>query len=1122
MEEQDLLDFKSRSFPCFDSAKHSILCSELKQLYVAITCTKQRLWICESIDEFSKPMFDYWKKLCLVQVRHLDSSLMQAMQAASSADDWRMRGIKLFNVGNFEMAAMCFERAGDEFREKWAKAAAHRANAELILSTNFEMARTPLTQAAEIYESIGKAEAAANCFVTLMEYERAGMIYLEKCGMSRLEDAGDCFVMAKCWSLAAEVYAKGKYFSKCLSVCSKGELFDLGLQFIEQWKEDLSSDDFGTEEVDGVRTSFLQSCALHYLELGDTKCMMKFVKAFPSMDLIRTFLKLRNYLDELVVIEMESGNYMEAADIARMNGDLFLEAEMLEKAGHFENASRLIILHVVMSSLWADGSKGWPLKPFPQKEELLMKVKSLAERASNVFYESICAEVGVLSDQATSLLNLLDHLNTARRYQNVRLEIFAARKILDIHLQSEPSNFHWESAAILDLSKHANEMVVRNSFSVETLIYFWNLWKEMILNMLSYVQLRGKSVAKDFLAFEEFCLEYFGVRKQDNQNTFIALNSDACWIKVNDAGSLQCDQNMVWMNTCQFMSCAQDFFALELPSIGMKVLERLEFLHSFSTKKPLLLFCQGQVILHMFAIAKFLNESKLLDLKYSVGKLRGSLSLCKRCFLDIVFPLDCGKSITEGMVSLRKSGIAGDILEEILIENLNPENGRLTHGQIGWAVMLMFVSGRLTEELYQKIKICLDQMPEWKEFIELLKTDMDMGIGRFILVLRFRAALASTFMASRREYDYISPHCFMYLFECLMFLASSCLGRGRFFYTTKLTFFEMATCKVWKGSLGSLDPCFLAPDMQSMVPKVLELCATLAEQLLIDKRGMREWVRMMSVPNWYYHFLMSRLVVVISLTYLNSEWDLSRISELLLRNEILSDLPKQFSDKLQRGCRMRDRGQFLRMVAEALEATGNRLVVVTSENNRSEFLNLNALIVTPEADHSSSLQTKYDRFQETFDMIQEMKSGCSENAGCFALNAPKIKVYVEESICVLDDVTVATSSIQKEQENLDHRNLIREMKSMLSELKQLSDALDAREEEIENKIPTVMMLSERLWDRKSGQLDGYLLGFLASASKRERVKGLRFNTDQLFLPSDENTLEEHPATSTLSDHGQSN
>jgi hypothetical protein len=96
MEEQDLLDSTSLcSFPRFNEAKHNVLCSELKQLYVAVTRTRQRLWICENEDEFCRPMFDYWKKKYIVQVKHLDESLAQAMQVASSPEEWRSRGIKV-------------------------------------------------------------------------------------------------------------------------------------------------------------------------------------------------------------------------------------------------------------------------------------------------------------------------------------------------------------------------------------------------------------------------------------------------------------------------------------------------------------------------------------------------------------------------------------------------------------------------------------------------------------------------------------------------------------------------------------------------------------------------------------------------------------------------------------------------------------------------------------------------------------------------------------------------------------------------------------------------------------------------------------------------------------------
>lgn len=96
MEKHNWLDETlPQSFPLFSEARHSVLCSELKQLYVAITRTRQRLWICENKEELSKPMFDYWKVRGLVQVRQLDDSVAQAMRVESSPQEWRERGKKV-------------------------------------------------------------------------------------------------------------------------------------------------------------------------------------------------------------------------------------------------------------------------------------------------------------------------------------------------------------------------------------------------------------------------------------------------------------------------------------------------------------------------------------------------------------------------------------------------------------------------------------------------------------------------------------------------------------------------------------------------------------------------------------------------------------------------------------------------------------------------------------------------------------------------------------------------------------------------------------------------------------------------------------------------------------------
>ncbi|XP_026433956.1 uncharacterized protein LOC113331459 [Papaver somniferum] len=418
MEELGVLHCtEQKSFPSFCSAKHKILCSELKQLYVALTRARQRLWIYENADKFSMPIFDYWKKLGVVQVQHLDESLAQTMRVGSSKEEWCSRGIKLFNEGNFEMATMCFERAGDPYKEKWAKAAGLRAAANRMGDSSSELARVPLTEAAEIFETIGKFEIAAKCFIQLKDFKRAGLLYLKNLEEPRLEDAADCFSLAGCWSIAAEVYCRANCLLKCLTVCTKGNLLEPGLLFIEKWKADGISDADATKSqgLKELKHEFLEKCAFLYHQAKDTNSMMKFVRAFNSLNLMRTFLVTHSYLDELGVLETEFGNCMEDVNSAKLRGDLLLGAEILEKGGRYEEASRIILLYVLVNSLWITGSKGWPLKKFSNKEELLAKSKSIAKTSNDNFYELICLVASSLSEKDSSLAEMGDCLATSQR-----------------------------------------------------------------------------------------------------------------------------------------------------------------------------------------------------------------------------------------------------------------------------------------------------------------------------------------------------------------------------------------------------------------------------------------------------------------------------------------------------------------------------------------------------------------------------------------------------------------------------------------------------------------------------------------------------------------------------------
>ncbi|KAI3446993.1 hypothetical protein Pfo_003658 [Paulownia fortunei] len=123
------------------------------------------LWFCENNEEVSKPMLDYWRRLCLVQMRKLDDSLAEAMQRASSPKELKSQGIK--------MATMCFEKTGKETWEKRAMDSGLGAAAVCMVQVPKRPASIMLTEAAEIFDSIDRDEFAAECF----EY------FLEKCSL---------------------------------------------------------------------------------------------------------------------------------------------------------------------------------------------------------------------------------------------------------------------------------------------------------------------------------------------------------------------------------------------------------------------------------------------------------------------------------------------------------------------------------------------------------------------------------------------------------------------------------------------------------------------------------------------------------------------------------------------------------------------------------------------------------------------------------------------------------------------------------------------------------------------------------------------------------------------------
>ncbi|KAJ0719210.1 putative TPR and ankyrin repeat-containing protein [Helianthus annuus] len=997
MKERDWLDENLYpSFPSFCESRHSVLCSELKQLYVAITRTRQRLWICENKEELSKPMFEYWKRRGLVQIRKLDDSVAQAMRVASSPQEWRERGKKLFYEKNFVMATMCFERAGDTMWETLAKASGLRASGDQMRGTNPEAFISYVREAAGMFESVGKLESAALCFCDLGEYEKAGKINLN-CG--KMDAAAECFTLAGCYSDAAEAFAKGDKLSECLSVCRKGKLFDKGFQYIEQWKEHCNVQ---SKELEQIEQDFLESCASDYHERKDPKSMMKFVHAFRSMESKRKFLKSLGCLDDLLILEEESGNFLDAAELARSWGDVLKEANLLEKAGHFKDATVLLLWYVFFSSLWGNGNKGWPLKQFAENEELCEKAKSLAKIHSENFNEFVCSELEILSDQRSSLLDLKISLLVSQKNKSLRGEIFLFRKILDSHIRLNSSKYDWEDELPVDINKHCDDKTFRNQVSVRTLVYYWNAWKENVLDIFEVLESFHKEGPNEHEACVDFILNYFGVRKQcvKGNIVYILVNEHADWIR-NDQKSVQKDGKLLIMNTKDLVFSMRSHWQSELVSVGINVLDTLEGLNK--SKSTGSAFHRSTSLLHMFEVSKFLLDCQHVNPK-DKRKLEKFLGVSSTYF-DFVFPLDWRRAVCVDMISLRETDLSLNLLEEIILQNIK---GGINYLAIG-RVMMTCLGSRKPAALYEHITKRIQWNPAWKQCFEIF---MNGGLKDVYESESLLRALDDTYRANWRCTGYMSPHSFVYLLESLLFMTSF---HSRTFFTTKSSFVG------WFTHIHSLST-YSAP--QQIISNAINFIFEVIKQVIYNKTDTISWIEKWTTDYSHCHRLLSlKLVMMLSLICLQVP-DCSQpphFSQVLLDllsgvNNIAYLLPKKFVYLLLR----RRNGYFLNLnpelVAEAFMSIEDSLLIVLTGNASPRIRASSAVFVDLRKSKQKIMSELFPR--KTVPCVQKSSNETSSSNTLPDDNLNVDPVEVQLNWQVLEDITEAINGKQEVAPNM--------------------------------------------------------------------------------------------------------
>lgn len=729
----------------------------------------------------------------------------------------------------------------------------------------------------------------------------------------------------------------------CLKACSEGKLFDTGLQYILSWKQDAT-------EIENLEQEFLERCALHFHNSGDSRSMMKSIKSFRTVDLKRNFLKSLNCLDELLLLEEEEGNFLEAAKIAKSKGNLLRLADLLGKAGNFSEASMLLLHYVLANSLWSPGSKGWPLKQFQQKQELLAKAKLLAENDSRNLYDSVRTEVDILSDENGNLETLSGYLIASKEHNSVRGEMICLRKIMDVHFHLNSSKYTWEDELVFDLTKHSEGIVSKNQVSIETLVYFWHCWKDRVSNVLECCNCLAMN---DSDPYAEFCLSFFGIWRLNNNH--ILLNSDADWVKKVDERFLHRNGKLVSIDAAQFSLSVMNYWSTELLTSGIKVLENLDYLHNLSNRSKFSMFRRCRVLTHMFEVVKFLLESKYLKHGFHDKRmLERYLKMATGEIQSYLFPPDWQVSLKKNVISLRVNSVCQNMMSEIIAENVGLWN-LLTYGQIGRVAMMILGSGKLDKKLCEKIVKWLEENPPWSAFIMELFNSMNAEnegmrnpAKEMSLVWRFHEALRDTYDANWVQVrDYISPFCFMYLVERLLVMVSSL--KGGYFITTKASFVEWLIFHEGNSIITSISGARTQHSFQA----TLRFLAGILTQFLFDKIATLDWMRK-THPNVkeYYPVLVQKLVVAICLLHLNFGICFDVLQNLRGRNYITEHLPWNFYNALRRKKNFHvPPTNDANMMAAFFKEIGNPMVIVSLDGNRQQFICRDATFVNLNISH---------------------------------------------------------------------------------------------------------------------------------------------------------------------------
>ena len=247
---RSLCDFIDGKLSFYDTAKHAVLCSELKHLYVAITRARVRVLFVEMSGDAAQPFVKLVNKdsaLALIEVTSAGSSdfeeKMKSLQPRKSGDPhrWLANGADMMARCLYADAALCFRRGQSPLKEKEAKAHLQQEQGEELKAKGDTLgSQAAFLGAAAVFKELGLISEASSLLIRGDRLEEAAELWYTH---NNFERAATLFESLPNYRRAFESWHAGGYYNKAIIALRQGQFFDKMIKFLAEHQQSLNDRD---------------------------------------------------------------------------------------------------------------------------------------------------------------------------------------------------------------------------------------------------------------------------------------------------------------------------------------------------------------------------------------------------------------------------------------------------------------------------------------------------------------------------------------------------------------------------------------------------------------------------------------------------------------------------------------------------------------------------------------------------------------------------------------------------------------------------------------------------------------------------------------------------------------